>query len=540
MRQIPHLNFTQASASGGLPWLPSGLCRGLAACLVLGLFIGHWGCARNPVSGRLEAVLTSEDAEIEQGNQLAKLVESEIGLVENPGLETYLSQLGQRLASHSPRGDITYQFQVANMPEANAFALPGGRIYVSRGLLPLLNSEDELAAVLGHEIGHVAARHSVRRQTASAPLAPLRIATALGGATASIVSPGLGQLVAGLGEFPGAFAMAAYSRDQEREADRLGQQIAAAAGFDPMALSVFTETLAREEALSGEPDRRGSFLVSHPPSPDRSAAAEKYAHGLSIQPSLPAPLDRKNFLHHFEGILLGQPAIEGVFVDNRFLHPELGIGFSFPSNWETLNTKNSVSARSPDGSADLILEIVGKGASAMEAAENFAEKVKFKSGPHELRVNELDAAEASLIVRVRGENNQLALTWFSYNDLIYQFTGIAPAHAFAKVRADFENSSRSFHPLSENERSEIFENRLRVIESGTVESLAELGQRSGNQWSPAQTAVANGVQQEEPLPPSWPVKISNEEPYRGPDPPSHQGPVKQISDPDADQTKIES
>ena len=283
MKEISHLNFFQASAFGSLSWLPSGLCRGLTTCLVLGLCIGHWGCARNPVSGRLEAVLTSEDAEIEQGNQLAKLVESEIGLVENPGLDTYLSQLGQRLASHSPRDTITYQFQVANMPEANAFALPGGRIYVSRGLLPLLNSEDELAAVLGHEIGHVAARHSVRRQTASVPLAPLRIATALGGATASIVSPGLGQLVAGLGELPGAFAMAAYSRDQEREADRLGQQIAAAAGFNPMALSVFTETLAREEALSGEPDRRGSFLVGGAPRPARGAAAAPDAGGRSLR-----------------------------------------------------------------------------------------------------------------------------------------------------------------------------------------------------------------------------------------------------------------
>ncbi len=485
-------------------------------CLAFGLFIGPWGCARNPVSGRPEAVLTSESAEIEQGNRLAQVIESEMGLVQNPGLEAYLSQLGQRLANHSPRANITYQFRLADIPEANAFALPGGRIYVSRGLLPLLNTEDELAAVLGHEIGHVAARHSVRRQTASVPLAPLRIAAALGGATASIVSPRLGQLVAGLGQLPGAFAMAAYSRDQEREADRLGQQIAAAAGFDPMALSVFTDTLAREDALNKKTERGHSFLVSHPPSPERSASAEEYAQGLTIQTELPAPLDRKAFLRHFDGIVLGQPALEGVFVDDRFLHPELGIGFSFPPNWETSNTDSSVSARSPDGSADLIVELVAKSSSALEAAEEFAGTVKLKSGPHALRVGQLDAAEASVVVRIRGENSQLALTWFAYNDLVYRFTGIAPVSEFAKVRADFEKSARSFHLLSEAERSDIFEKKLRVVESRKSENLAELGQRSGNQWSLAQTALANGVQEIEQLPPDWPVKIAHEEPYPGP------------------------
>ena len=487
--------------------------------LAFGLFVGPWGCARNPVSGRPEAVLTSESAEIEQGNRLAQVIENEMGLVENPGLEAYLSQLGQRLANHSPRANISYRFQVANMPEANAFALPGGRIYVSRGLLPLLNSEDELAAVLGHEIGHVAARHSVRRQTASIPLAPLRIAAALGGATASIVSPGLGQMVAGLGQLPGAFAMAAYSRDQEREADRLGQQIAAAAGFDPMALSVFTDTLAREDALNKKTERSHSFLVSHPSSPERSASAEEYAQGLTIQTDPIAPLDRKAFLRHFDGIVLGQPASEGVFVDDRFLHPELGIGFSFPPNWETLNSNSSVSARNPDGSADLIVEIVGENFSALEAAEEFAGKVKLKSGPHALRVDPLDAAEASVVVRIRGENNQLALTWFAYNDLVYQFTGIAPVSEFPRVRADFEKSARSFHPLSEAERSEIFEEKLRIVESSANESLAELGQRSGNQWSLVRTALANGIQENEQLPPGWPVKIAREELYPGPHPP---------------------
>src|SRR5216110_3142734 len=168
-------------------------------------------CTRNPVSGRPELTLMSAAEERRIGAEQAAEVARTIGLVDDPRLGTYVQEVGRRLAARSPRRDVTYTFAVVDMAEPNAFALPGGPVYVSRGLLVLTNSEDELAGVLGHEIGHVAARHAVRRVTRAAPLA---VVTGLGAAVTSIVSPMLGDLVGGIGGVAGAFVLAPYSRER--------------------------------------------------------------------------------------------------------------------------------------------------------------------------------------------------------------------------------------------------------------------------------------------------------------------------------------
>jgi len=184
------------------------------------------GCAVNPVSGRPEAVLISAEEERELGAQEAKNVEKTMGLVVDPEIVAYVKTLGSRLAEQSPRQDVHYTFQIVDMEAPNAFALPGGYVYVSRGLLVLVNSEDELAGVMGHEIGHVAGRHAVQRITRVAATSPLRIATGIAGAAVSIVTPRVGTAIADVGQVATALVIAPYSRDQEREADRVGQEIA--------------------------------------------------------------------------------------------------------------------------------------------------------------------------------------------------------------------------------------------------------------------------------------------------------------------------
>ncbi|MFP6639481.1 MAG: M48 family metalloprotease, partial [Myxococcota bacterium] len=343
--------------------------------LMLLLVVALPGCARNPVTGRPEPVLTTERGEIEQGNEAAKQVEKQIGLVDDPKLQAYIKQLGQRLAAHSPRKNIQYHFAVVEMVEPNAFALPGGHVYVSRGLLVLPNSEDALATIIGHEIGHVAARHAVRRQTASAPLIPLQIASAIGGAATAIVSPRLGRIVTDAGQLPGAFALAAYSRDQEQQADELGQQIAAAAGFNPQALGRFIRTLSLEEKLATNSPQRSSFWDSHPPSTQRAVDAEKYGRDLVPATGQSPPLGRRAFLRKLEGIVVGDGAAEGLFVGNEFLHPELKIGFELPTGWERVNTPRAVIAQQKDGRAQIVVELVGPGEDPMERALAFGREV---------------------------------------------------------------------------------------------------------------------------------------------------------------------
>ena len=210
--------------------------RPIAALVSLALAAGLGACALNPESGRPQTVFMTEEGEIRQGEEAAEEVAKHLGLVEDAALNAYVDEIGQRLAAQSARAELEWHFHIVEMNEPNAFALPGGYIYVSRGLLAYTNDEDELANVIGHEIGHVSARHSVTRQTRGVMVSPVFIAAGLGGWAASIVSPTLGNVIAGTGALPGALALAQYSRGQERQSDELGQGYAAKAGWDPMGM----------------------------------------------------------------------------------------------------------------------------------------------------------------------------------------------------------------------------------------------------------------------------------------------------------------
>lgn len=488
------------------------------------LFLLASGCARNPVSGLPEPVLTTEKGEIKQGNESAEWVKSEIGLVEDPDLEAYINQLGQRLARRSPRKSIEYRFYVVDMVEPNAFALPGGHIYISRGLLALINSESELAAILGHEIGHVAARHSVRRQTAHAPLLPIQIASAIGGAATAIVSPRLGQIVTNAGQLPGAFVMAAYGREQEQQADELGQQIAAAAGFDPEALATILHSLSLEEKLSGNDPDRTSFLQTHPPSPKRAVDAEKYGRDIVQASGQPPALSRRAFLEKLDGIIIGPDVALGLFVGDEFMHPVLGFAFELPSGWEKTNSPEAVIAEQPDGSAQVNLMIPAHGTDPMVTAQALAHHTRLDEPPQATEISGLKAAQAS--TRRNGTKGpmNIQITWIAHQDLIYRIVGAAPSNEFADMRPILERSAQSFHSLTGEDRKNIKETRLRLVVAAPAEDLEELGKRTGNIWSAEQTAIANGLQVESNLQPGGLIKIARPEPYtRKPDP----------SDPDA-------
>ena len=243
--------------------------NGALACAVLGVALAL-ACAVNPVTGQREVVLLSEAQEAQLGRESAAQVEEQMGIVDDPAMAGYIRELGARLARHSPRRGVDYRFAIADMGVPNAFALPGGYIYVSRGALVLANTEAELAGVIGHEIGHVAARHSVQRQTRSVGVGLLTLlgvvaAGAAGGEQAA-------QTVGQLGQVAGAGLIATYGRDQERQADQVGQELAARAGYDPAGVAGFLASLGREtQRLSGGRSRQPSFFDSHPLTDERVA-----------------------------------------------------------------------------------------------------------------------------------------------------------------------------------------------------------------------------------------------------------------------------
>jgi predicted Zn-dependent protease len=482
--------------------------RGLAGfALVLA------ACAIDPVSGRPEAVLTSEAGEIEQGRDAAKTVEEQLGLVESQRLSTYLNAIGQRLVRHSPRAHLEHHFYLVDMTAPNAFALPGGHVYVSRGLLSLVNSEDELANVIGHEIGHVAARHSVERQVRSVPFIPVKIAAGIGGLAVGMVAPRLGRVVEGVAQLPGAFALATYSRSQEREADRIGQKLAAAAGWDPAAMGTFMDTLAREEALAGQDPTRTSFFASHPSSPERAAETGAFAKTLERAKPDPVAATQAEFLGRLAGLVVGEPAAGGVFVDNRFLHPDLGFALAFPDGWETQNTRSLVAARDPDETGFAVLKIVDEGDDPVTAANAFAGEHGLTEGPRSLRIGGLPAARGVSTTGRPLTGGSLHLTWVAHRGRVYLVAGICPKERFSANRPLFEAMGGSFHPLTPAERAEVRESRLRIVEARQGETLRQLLERAGGSWTPEEAAVANGLEVNTSLRRGALIKIAVPEPY---------------------------
>lgn len=500
--------FSQARPEGRVVprWTVTLACAALSVGLV--------ACAANPGTGRSRRGMSEED-EIEQGRQAAAEVEQSMGFAGSAELNAYVARIGQRLAKHSSRSHLEYEFHVVDMKEPNAFALPGGYIYVSRGLLALMNNEDELATVLGHEIGHVAARHSVQRQAKSRPWIPLQILAGIGGAAASVVSPALGSAVAGAGQLPAALAMASYSRKQEEEADRLGQQYAAVEGWDPTALASSMDALTREQQLEGggDPYRR-SFFDSHPTTPDRARDARAYAETLSVGPTDRIAIDRSAFVGRLDGLVVGESARAGVFLDLRFLHPELEFAMSFPAGWEHANAPTAVVARPEDASALLALQVAGEGDDPMAVAAQFDSEIPLleRSGLEE--INQLPAVTGVARVVDRGQEIYLFLAWIAKDGLVYQVLGAAPASRWNSHRPRFEATARSFHQLSEAELREVQENRLRLVEAGRGETLSKIAARSGSQWSPSKMAVANDITVQSKLSGGESIKISKRERYQ--------------------------
>jgi len=482
-------------------------------CGVLGIAALTAGCAINPVSGRPELVLVSTSREKQIGAEEAQKVERSVGLVDDAALSAYVTAVGQRLAAHSPRRDVEYRFFVADMVEPNAFALPGGYVYVSRGLLVLTNSEDELAGVIGHEIGHVAARHAVQQVSRAAPFA---VVTNLTAAITGLASPLLGELVGGVGDLASGLVLAPFNRDQEREADRIGQQLAAESGWDPAAISNFLTSMGREQALIGQKERRFDFLASHPSTPERVANTRAFAATLQRAAMPPISADRAAFLGHLDGLVVGSPAANGVFDGQSFLHPDLDFLLRFPDQWQTQNSRANVIGVAPDRTALLVLDGVAAGddplvgARALEKASG-APVVK-QTEP--LMLGDLKAARTRL--RARGEDGELDLNlaWIAHDGHVYQLLGVTPLQRGDAFQPLFDRVMRSFRPLRPAERAGIRETRLRVVTARSGDTVDEIANRSKTSWKPDMLAAANGLQAGEPLTAGALVKVAVVEPYR--------------------------
>jgi predicted Zn-dependent protease len=342
-----------------------------ALLLTAGLVAGPLAsCARNPVTGKNELALVSEGQEIQMGQQAAQEVAQTIGFVDDPGLQSYVAGIGKRMAAKSERPDLPWEFHVVNDAAVNAFALPGGFIYVTRGLLASMNSEAELATVLGHEIGHVTARHSVQ-QISKAQLATLGLGIG------SIVSPEVAQF-AGLASQGMQVLFLKYGRDAENQADELGFRYALGQNYDVREMANVFETLDRASQMGGDGGRLPEWLSTHPNPENRVKRTEERLDTLHASLAN-AIVNRDQYLREIDGLIYGEDPRQGFFEGAMFYHPDMRFQLRFPEGWKAQNTPSAVVAISPKEDAIVQLGLAGD-ASPREAATQFLSQEGVQAG----------------------------------------------------------------------------------------------------------------------------------------------------------------
>jgi predicted Zn-dependent protease len=440
------------------------------------------GCGGGSSAQKPREVILDTEASLQVGGQM--------GIVDDPELAAYVSAVGKRLARHAPRGRFQYQFKVVDQDAPNAFALPGGFIYVSRGLLVLSNSEDQLAGVLGHEIIHVAARHAAARQAMMQGLGPLQFMA--------------GGFIAG------------YGRDQERESDRLGQGLAGLAGYDPQGLPDFLKGLEFETRLQLGSSRLPGFYDTHPATQERIASASSRARMVAWNRVPLIAGDHAGYLAKVDGLVVGTGADQGTFRGSLFMHPDMGFSIRFPSGWQTVNTRQAVGATSPRNDGVVFLEHQGFGDDPEQAASIFLQSARQQG----LGVDNLERVKVGGLPAVRATGRARAtpvqLTWIAYRGSIYRVTGMS--RTTGQFEGTFRNVARSFRPLSAQARRSIQQKRLRIASARRGESLQDLSRRTGNTWDVQQTAVVNGFFATEQLEPGQLVKVAVAEDYTSPKP----------------------
>ena len=455
-------------------------------------------CATNPVTGKPELSLVSEQQEIQMGQQGAQQVAQEVGLVKDQALQNYLQTIGSGIATKSERPNLPWTFRAVDDPSPNAFALPGGYVFVTRGLLDLMNNEAELASVLGHEIGHVTARHSVH-QMSEQQLAQL----ALG--VGAILSPTVAQLGDVASQGLGLLFLK-YSRDDERQADDLGFRYALNQGYDVRYMDDVFRSLQRLGEASKE-SPLPSWLATHPGEAERIQTIDTKLAQLQPAQLANTRVNAQQYLQRVNGLVYGADPRNGFFQGNTFYHPELRFQISLPSGWQGQNLSQAVIAVSPqqDGIIQLTL---AQGSSPEAAARAFLSQQGIKAGQaSEQTVNGVPAVASQFQAQTEQGVIQGLAAFFTYNGATYQVIGYAPAQRYGAYDAAFRQSLGSFAPVTDSRVLNVQPKKLNVVSLPQQMTLAEFAQRNPSTIPLAELAIVNQIEDpNKALPAGTPVK----------------------------------
>jgi predicted Zn-dependent protease len=445
-------------------------------------------CATNPVTGRRELSLMSEAQEISIGQESDPQIKEEMGVYNDAELQAYVTDIGLRLAKISERPQLPWRFTVVDVPAVNAFAVPGGFIYITRGILPFLDNEAELAGVIGHEIGHVTARHSAQQYTR-------QIGGQVGLLALGIFVPAARPFGDLTGQALGVVFLK-YGRDDELQADELGARYESTLGWDPAGVPAFLSTLGRLDEAAGDCRGVPNWLSTHP---------DPLARVKDIQPTVEKlkasggafSTNRDDFVRRLDGMIYGDNPDQGLARGSAFLHPVLRFRIDFPDGWEIANSPRQVVAKAPGADVYMILQLVEKpqGRNIEEIALNSMRSAGFRAlEGGRTTINGLEAFVGLYQEQMEGLGVVASRAAHIMHDRnVYVVAGLVPQSAFRQADAALSSSIRSFRRLSEEEAANIHPDRvdLYVVRAGdTWQSIAE---RSGGAVKPATLAVMNNT-----------------------------------------------
>lgn len=443
-------------------------------------------CAKNPVTGNRQLVLMSESQEIEMGKSADPQIIAQYGLYPDSSLQQFIREKGKQMAAISHRNNIEYNFRVVDSDIINAFAVPGGYVYFTRGIMAHFNNEAEFAGVLGHEIGHIAARHSVAQQR-NALLGQLGIIAGV------IIAPDLAQFAETASQGVGLLLLK-FGRDAERESDRLGVEYSSKIGYDAQEMAGFFNTLERKQQESGNAELPG-FLSTHPNPGDRNKTVSKLAEEWKRKLNLKNPqVNRNNYLKRIEGIIYGEDPRQGFVENNFFYHPELKFQFPIPQGWSYLNSPQSFQMAPKDGKAVMILSLA-KGNNLQEAANGILQQYQLQAiQSQQVSVNGLNAI--AMVADQKQEQGTLRTLSYviQYNNLLYHLIGVSSSTDFAAYQSYFANTMQNFRQLTDAAKLNKKPERVRVKTVGQNTTLKQALQRFNVQEKRMEElAVLNGM-----------------------------------------------
>jgi predicted Zn-dependent protease len=445
-------------------------------------------CATNPVTGRRELSFMSEAQEISIAQEADPQIKQEMGIYNDPDLQEYVSGIGMRLAKVSERPNLPWRFTVVDVPAVNAFAVPGGGIYVTRGIMPFLDSEAELAGVLGHEIGHVTARHSAQQYTR-------QITGQVGLLALGIFVPAARPFGEVTGQALGVLFLK-YGRDDEIQADGLGAKYESTLGWDPAGVPAFLSTLGRLDEAAG--DRRGvpNWLSTHPDPLARVKDIQPVVDELKAADTSYVT-NRDALWQRLDGMIYGDSPEQGMVRGSAFVHPVLRFRVEFPDKWEIANSPQQVVAKAPGADVFMLLQGVQKpaGRNIQEIALNDMNQSGFRAiEGGRTTINGLDA----FVGVYQGEMQQLGpvgmrVAHIQHDRDVYILAGIVAPNSFRQADNAFSASIRSFRPLSASEAENIRPDRVDLYVVRAGDTWTSIAERSGGAIKPATLAVMNNA-----------------------------------------------